>query len=201
VKATSIANRPRMATLTLLVGLLGAIALPCAAHAQSSQFKGWPAVAHELSTRLAPPGQELALDQFIPAEGLNELLGTWDSFGGEHNFTNGSPNAVNMVIWRVVLSGFARGVAESCETPRLAFQTRFLGTLKRLCGWPNPDAKSEGVMQDFWFGVMGYNAPETEYRAWRDFFLTSSYRDSSARETIDAMTLAITMNPYFLLHR
>ena len=49
--------------------------------------------------------------------------------------------------------------------------------------------------------LMGYNAPEDEYLAWRDFFLKSSYRDRPAAETLDAMTLAITMNPFFLLHR
>jgi hypothetical protein len=185
----------------VIIALLGLCVLPLAAAAQSSQFKGWPAVTRELSTRLAPPGQELPLDQFLPADGLNELLGTWDRFGDEHSFTNGTPNAVNMVIWRVALSGFARSVADSCETPRLSFQARFLATLRRLCTWPNAEAKAESVMLDFWFGVMGYNAPESEYRAWREFFLTSSYRDRPAHETIDAMTLAITMNPYFLLHR
>jgi hypothetical protein len=47
---------------------------------------------------------------------------------------------------------------------------------------------------------MGHNAPQGEYAAWREFFL-ASYANRSATETIDAMTLAITMNPYFLLHR
>ena len=47
---------------------------------------------------------------------------------------------------------------------------------------------------------MGYNAPETEYVAWRDYVL-ASYKDQPAAETVAAMTLAITMNPYFLLHK
>ena len=33
------------------------------------------------------------------------------------------------------------------------------------------------------------------------YFLSSSYRDRPATETIAAMTLAITMNPYFLMHK
>ncbi len=36
---------------------------------------------------------------------------------------------------------------------------------------------------------------------WRDFFLASSYRDRPANETVAAMTLAITMNPYFLISK
>jgi hypothetical protein len=47
---------------------------------------------------------------------------------------------------------------------------------------------------------MGHNAPETEYTAWRDFF-RRRYENKPAAETITAMTLAITKNPFFLLHK
>lgn len=168
--------------------------------AQSAQFKGWAAVSRELSTRLASPGTSLNLHQFVPADDLDDLLGTWYRFGDEHTFQNGSPNSVNMVIWRIALSGFAKSVAGSCESPRLTFHQRFLTTLKTLCRWPAAEAKADAVLLEFWFSVMGHNAPETEYVAWREFFRTT-YAHRPAAETIDAMTLAITMNPYFLLHR
>ncbi len=168
--------------------------------AQNAQFKGWAAVSRELSTRLAAPGVSLDLHKFVPADDLDELLGTWNRFGDEHTLQNGSPNSVSMVIWRVALSGFAKSVAGSCGQPRLTFHERFLTTLRKLCRWPSADAKTDVVLQEFWFSVMGYNAPRSEYAAWREFFLTS-YASRSAAETIDAMTLAITMNPYFLLHR
>ena len=190
------------ALLLLSVALTIALCLlPQPSEAQTSQFKGWPAISRELSIRLAPPGTALNLEQFIPAEDLDDLLGTWDRFGDEHIFQNGTPNSVNMVIWRIVLSGFARSIADSCPTPRLAFHQHFLTTLKKLCTWPAAGAKTDAVMTDFWFGVMGYNAPEAEYVAWRDFFRTASYKNRPAAEAIDAMTLAITMNPFFLLHR
>ena len=136
----------------------------------------------------------------MPADDLDELLGTWNRFGDEHTFQNGSPNSVSMVIWRVALSGFAKSVAGSCGQPRLTFHERFLRTLRTLCRWPAEEAKADAVLQEFWFSVMGHNAPQGEYAAWREFFL-ASYAGRSASETIDAMTLAITMNPYFLLHR
>ncbi len=180
--------------------MLLAAAPMAASHAQNSQFKGWAAVSRELSTRLAPPGIALNLYQFVPADDLDDLLGTWYRFGDEHTFQNGSPNSVSMVIWRVALSGFAKSVAGSCQTPQLEFHQQFMKTLLTLCRWPAAEAKADAVMLDFWFSVMGYNAPESEYVAWRNFFLTS-YAKRPAAETIDAMTLAITMNPYFLLHR
>jgi hypothetical protein len=180
--------------------LLAAATPMAASHAQNSQFKGWAGVSRELSTRLAPPGKALDLMQFVPADDMDDLLGTWYRFGDEHTFQNGSPNSVSMVIWRVALSGFAKSVAGSCQTPRLEFNPQFLKTLRTLCRWPAAEAKTDAVLQDFWFGVMGYSASEAEYAAWRDFFRTS-YAKRPALETIDAMTLAITMNPYFLLHR
>jgi len=190
----------RAAGVVCAVVLALSTALTIRTEAQNAQFKGWAAISRELSTRLAPPGTLLNLHQFVPADDLDELLGTWNRFGDEHTFQNGAPNSVSMVIWRVALSGFARSVAGSCGQPRLTFHERFLATLRTLCRWPVAGAKADPVLQEFWFSVMGYNAPQTEYAAWREFFLTS-YANRSAAETIEAMTLAITMNPYFLLHR
>jgi hypothetical protein len=190
----------RRAGLACAAMSVAVAAVSTASQAQNSQFKGWAAISRELSTRLAPPGTSLNLYQFVPADDLDDLLGTWYRFGDEHTFQNGSPNSVSMVIWRVALSGFAKSVAGSCTTPRFEFHQRFLATLRTLCRWPAPEAKANAVLLDFWFSIMGYNAPETEYVAWRAFFL-ASYARRPAAETIDAMTLAITMNPYFLLHR
>ena len=190
-----------MIRLLLAVTALCVCLEPAASRAQSAQFKGWSAVSKELSTRLARPGAPLDLDRFMPAEDVDGLLGTWNGFGDEHTFKNGLPNSVNMMIWRVAFSRFAKSVAVSCKAPQLDFHERFLATLEALCAWPAETAKSDAALREFWFAVMGYNAPEAEYLAWRDFFLTSSYRGRPASETIDAMTLAITMNPFFLLHR
>ena len=179
------------------------LALPLSAVSamgQSSQFKGWAAVSKELSIRLAPQGHPLDLDEFLPSASMDELLGTWTTFGTEHRFRNGMPNALNMTIWHAALSSFSKAVGQSCESPRLAFHERFLATLHKLCAWPTPAAKDEGVLFAFWTSVMGYNAGEHEYAAWRDFFL-HEYANQPATETVAAMTFAITMNPSFLLNR
>jgi len=181
--------------LAFAIGLYPARALP-----QTSQFKGWAAISQELSTRIAPAGEPLDLGEFLPADDMEDLLGTWSTFGTEHTFRNGVPNALNLMIWQVTLSGFANAVGESCEKDRLVFHPRFDAVLHKLCAWPAPAAKDEAVLLDFWLGIMGHNAGEDEYIAWREFFLTQ-YRDRKPAETIAAMTLAITMNPRFLLHR
>ena len=167
---------------------------------QSSQFKGWETISRELSVRIAPKDKPLHLDQFLPVGSMDELLGTWSTFGTEHSLRNGVPNALNLMIWHAALSGFSAAVGQSCTTPRLEFHPRFMATLQKLCRWPAPAASDVAVLLEFWMSVMGHNASEDEYVAWRDFFLRE-YRHQSAAETIAAMTLAITMNPRFLLHR
>ena len=186
----------------LIAAALVALALLPTDHAmaQSSQFKGWAAISKELSTRIAPKDQPLDLDEFLPSESMDDLLGTWTTFGSEHRFRNGVPNALNMTIWHVALSGFAKAVGQSCTTPRLAFHPRFIATLHKVCVWPAAESREEHVLLEFWTSVMGYNASEDEYAAWRDFFLRE-YAKQPAGETIAAMTFAITMNPSFLLHR
>lgn len=171
------------------------------ADAQMSQFKGMTTTSQSLSARIGQSETPLELDWYLPAHGLDYLLGTWSTFGSEHSFQNGTPNALSMVIWHVTLSGFARSMGASCQAPQMPLHPRFVAELKKLCAWPAPEAKADAVMTAFWLGMMGYEAPRAEYLAWRQFFLTSSYKDRPASEAVSAMTLAILMNPYFLLQR
>jgi hypothetical protein len=110
------------------------------------------------------------------------------------------PNSLNIVIWHATLSRFAAAIGESCAAPRLAFHPKFQATLRRVCAWPAEEARSEPVLREFWLAMMGHGAPEAEYAAWREFF-RAAYAGKPAAETVAAMTLAITMNPHFLLHQ
>jgi hypothetical protein len=168
--------------------------------AQTSRFKGWAAISKELSTRIAPKGETLDLDRFLPAADMEDLLGSWSTFGSEHAFQNGLPNSISIAIWHAALSNFAKSIGASCRQPQLEFHPKFADTLRKLCAWPAGGARGDALLMDYWLAIMGYNAPEAEYVAWRDYFL-ASYKDRPAADTVTAMTLAITMNPYFLLHK
>lgn len=183
--------------MRILLAIVTLISLP--AFAQHSEFKGWAAIKRELTARLAPQRAELELDDFIPAEGLEALMGTWVNYGAEHSFRNGTPNPVNMLLWHVTLSGFSKSMGQSCARDRFGFHPQFKQVLSRVCEWPKADAQSDAAMVDFFLSVMGYNAPESEYVLWRDFFRQSGYKSKPAAEVVEAMTLAITMNPYFQL--
>lgn len=179
---------------------LACLSAASAALGESSQYKGLAAVSREISGRIAPKDAPIDLARFLPGEDLGELLGTWAGFGSEHSFRNGAPNALNMVVWHATLSRFSAEIGNSCQGPRLALHPRFLATLDRVCAWPAASAQSDAVLQEFWLSLMGYNAPESEFAAWRDFF-RARYAGRTATQTVAAMTLAITMNPHFLLHK
>jgi hypothetical protein len=170
------------------------------ANAAAARLKGLSALSKELSARIAPEDGPIELDRFMPADGLDDLAGTWSAFGTEHKFQNGMPNAVNMVLLRLTLSGFAKSLAKSCASPQLLLNETFNGTLETLCSWPGPQARSEPVLTAFWLAMMGYNAPQEEFLVWKDFVL-ATYGEKKAAEAIEAMTLALMMNPYFLLEQ
>jgi len=131
---------------------------------------------------------------------MEDLLGTWSTFGSEHYFRNGYPNSLSMMIWHVVMSGFADAMGQSCAGPKLNFNPTFLATLDQVCAWPEATSQSDKALRDFWVAIMGFNAPETEYVAWRDF-IRREYAGKPAAETVRAMVLAVTLHPNFLLHR
>lgn len=181
---------------TILVLLTVSTAFP--SHALAARIKGLSAISQELSARIAVPEDPIDLSDFMPGEGLETLTGTWQPQGSEHTFQNGEPNAVNMVLIRLAFSRFAQNLAGSCQTAYFSLNDDFYDALEALCAWPSADARSDEVLQDFWLYLMGYSAAESEYIAWRGFILRE-YGGKPARETIEAMTLSLMLNPYFLM--
>ena len=183
-----------------LILFAACIAFAAPAGAADARLKGLSALSKELSARIAPEDGPIELDRFMPSDGLDDLVGTWSAFGTEHKFQNGMPNAVNMVLMRLTFSGFAQSLAKSCASPHLLLNEHFYDTLEALCTWPSQEAKSDTVLTAFWLAMAGYNAPEEEYRIWRDF-IRATYGEKKAPEAIEAMTLALLMNPYVLLEQ
>ena len=189
----------RIAIVASLCAVLGGSFLAPPASA-AARFKGLTALSTELSSRIAPSDSPIELDRYMPADGLDDLVGTWSGFGSEHRFQNGLPNAVNMVLLRLAFSGFAQSLAKSCQSPQLLLNENFYDTLETICTWPSTEAMSEQVLTSFWLSMMGYNAPKEEFEIWRAF-LTKTYAQKKPAEAIEAMTLAIMLNPYFLLEQ
>jgi hypothetical protein len=183
------------------------ILMPATSRAQSAQFKGYVAVSDILSQRILVHGSSLSFSRYVSSYTLLPLLGTWNTgFGSEQVFHNGEPNSVNMLIWYLIFDGFADEVAKTCKVnvssinpKRLNFNPAFQNALNAVCTWPKPEAKTDSALLGFWTTLMGYSAPESEFLAWKSFLLQSSLKDKPAVEAVKAMTLTLSMNPYFLL--
>ena len=140
-------------------------------------------MSKELSTRIAPKGEPLDLDRFLPAEDMEDLLGTWSAFGGEHVFQNGLPNSVNMVIWHASLSRFRQEHRRSCMQVRNSSSTRkFSQIAARSCApGPQPAPRSERAADGLLAQRHGLQrAGRPNLLAWRDFFL-ASYQATARR--------------------
>jgi len=181
--------------------LVSCAGYPSMALAQATQFRGHAEIEKILSHRLAPADKPLTLLPYVGNQyGLLNLLGSWAQSGGVSVFSNGLPNAVNMLIWYSSLHGIAKDLGAKCtQSNGLAINAEFAKTLQTICAWPADSAKSESTMLAFWLGIMDYSAPEEEFQAWRAFFLNSSYQNKSAGETVSAMSLSILMSPFLLL--
>jgi len=182
--------------------LLSCFFHPAMATAKVGEYRGYIAAESLISERLLLEGAPFSFSTYSNGQrGLLNLLGFYES-DGENSFRNGQPNSINMLMWQMVLQGFASDVAAHCTNQsRLLFQPVFRSTLDTLCRWPSPEAQDDATMRMFWLSVMSYDAPEEEYLAWRDFFLRSSYVSRPASEAVSALILSILYNPHFLLRK
>lgn len=136
--------------------------------------------------------------------GLIDLLGVSVGVGVDAGFRNGIPNAVNMVLYRMIADGVGDRLAQACaasdhnQEEWTGLSAGVQENLNVLCGWPSSSAMSETTLNQFWMALMSFDAPPSERDLWRDFFV-SSYVGQTAAETIKAMSVAILINPYFLL--
>jgi len=170
-----------------------------------SQFLGYEAINKVINDRLFKPDSPVDIANYLGKSDLGDLLGIYSGTGLQFQFQNGTPNATNMVLWHLAMDGLSKDLGAICSivTPtqlREKITDNFAGHLVPLCSWPAPFAKSEYVLQNFWLAVEGYDAPETEYLAWRDFFL-ANYTKVAPDQTVVAMIKAMLLNPYFLLRK
>ena len=190
----------------------------------TGEFKGFVAIDTYVSGRLVAPApastsfggfgslNAFSLSRYLQGGGFNDgglkdLLGVYVQVNGATIFKNGTPNALNMALWQTVCRGFAHDLAQVCAPGGLqgmGFTLRdvLASKLLPLCKWPAATAKDEQVMLNVWMAVMGFQAPKSEFVAWRQWFVETqapAYDTAANTEVLTAMLEAAMMNPYFLL--
>ena len=71
--------------------------------------------------------------------------------------------------------------------------------LLALCAWPNSSSRNEATLSALWDATMSFDAPPTEFEAWRDYYLGEQFATADSPTALNAMLKAIFLNPYFLL--
>jgi hypothetical protein len=138
--------------------------------------------------------------------GLPELLG-FDAGTGLHaEFRNGKANAVNIVLWHLAMSSVARDIALQCAgnlpaVTTFSLKPEFIAVLQPLCAWPAADARKTGPLVMLWQSVMSYDAPRSEFEAFKEFFQGPDWDAATGEEAVAAMMTAMLMNPRFLVRQ
>ncbi|MGE0616820.1 MAG: hypothetical protein AB7P04_14405 [Bacteriovoracia bacterium] len=184
-----------------------------------ANFRGHQVIAQLLRDRFLTAGAKpwqfsmyLSDDSGMPSDpsmgGLGSLLDLMGTLGGgplNSRFQNGQANAVNSLLWHLVLSGVAEDLGSICDGGRKrGFNPEDLkGEVRNrvmvACPWPAPEAKTDAVLLDFWLTVMSYDAPYSEFEAWRDFVRSGALDGLHDKYAVRELAYAILFNPHFLV--
>ncbi|HEX4923203.1 MAG TPA: hypothetical protein VFV50_03925 [Bdellovibrionales bacterium] len=174
-----------------------------ATESAGSQFHGYDVINRNLRARLFKTGSEFSFGKYIGSEQLGVILGQYVGDGNEMNFVNGNPNATNMALWHVGLMALAKDLARLCSSGSTiqaeALNPKFAAAFAAVCDWPAASARSDSSLLAFWVSVMSYDAPESEYTAWKDYFQAQEFSNAGGEKIIEGLLATIFLNPYFLL--
>jgi hypothetical protein len=175
-----------------------------------ADYRGYEAINETLRARLVSTPVSFELSAYLGTAGseLAQLLGSWQDTGINNGFQNGAPNALNFTVWRVAFSRLGRDVAALCPgaskpplVENFGVHAHLAPTVKALCTWPDAGARDEAVLQSLWSALAAYDAPPSEYEAWRDHFLGETYRNKKADDVIPLMVTMAMLNPHVLLQK
>jgi hypothetical protein len=170
---------------------------------QLGQFKGIQAVSRIISSRLM-------IDEKFSLLGgvstnlmfgqMENLLGGFEGEGVKNKFTNGTPNALNMLLWRSIIKNFATDLASSTCYQKYLLNEQAIKALG-VCRVGSPKVGWPGESSRIWDVVMQQDAPKSEYQAWELWIKSSDFNKSykNPEEKMVAALSGIFLNPYFLL--
>ncbi len=174
--------------------------------AQAAELKGYVETNQALRERIFNQNENYEVGDFIGVRysdfgnNLLDILGTYKSSGVTLGFKNGQPNSLNILVWKMMFSQLSDKISELCiGGDSTHFSPDFRTQMTTLCQWPSATGRNEESLKTFWTTLMGYDAPEDEYIAFRYFFLSDQWRQARPNDVVWAMSYSVLMNPYFLL--
>lgn len=183
------------------------------------EVRGTALVNELIKTRLLNP-EDLNTETFqiemaagFEIFAMRGLLGQYTEGGSSSTFRGGEPNPFGLMLWHQVIAKLSTGIGQSCaqsEGPAqvetgngfYSFNASFSGKLKAVCAWPATDEEQNAAASKLWRSVMGIGAAEEEL-AFKAFFVGSEspLKDATREQRVEAMFVAMMMNPHFLLEK
>ena len=174
----------------------------------AANFRGYAAVQDDLYAKFIAADTPFELFDYLGKNGdeLSKLVGRPDGFGVTLDVRNAKPNAMNVIVWRMMMRGFANDLAASCPgshltpamTPKIALSAQANDVVMALCAWPAVDDKALG---DAWDLAIGYLAPAKSRAAWIAYAHSSDLQSRRADDALPLLWLGALLHPAFLLEQ
>jgi hypothetical protein len=174
----------------------------------AAKFRGYAAIQDDLTAKFVASGTPFELSHYLGASGdeLSKLVGRPDGFGVTYDVRNSQPNAMNVLVWRMMLLPFASDLASKCPgttlvtavEPPIQLNAQAAQTASALCGWPSV---SDQAIGDAWDLVIGYLAPQSSRDAFIKFAHTADMQGRNADTALPDLWLGALLHPAYLLEQ
>jgi hypothetical protein len=174
----------------------------------AANFRGYAAVQDDLYAKFIAPETSFELFGYLGPSGdeLSRLVGRPDGFGVAFDIRNARPNAMNVLVWRMMMRGFANDLAATCAGTKLVPQApvpielnaRAAATVRALCAWPEVSDAELGAAWDL---VIGYLAPKTSRDAWINYARSADLQGRRGDDALPLVWLGALLHPSFLLEQ
>ena len=174
----------------------------------AAKFRGYAAVQDDLYAKFIAASTPFELYHYLGTTGdeLSKLVGRPDGFGVQYDVRNAQPNAMNVLVWRMMLRPFASDLAATCPgsklvpavQPAIALDSHAASIAHALCSWPDV---SDQALTDAWDLVIGYLAPGASRDAFVRFAHNADLQSRRADDALPDVWLAALLHPAFLLEQ
>ncbi len=170
-------------------------------------FKDWRIVEQSMRARLVQPNSSFRLLTFLGdynPDGLASLLGGFAGNSGETRQQNAIPNAVNSMLWQVIMNGASASLAQAaCRTTGTELSAGFRPIATQICNWRTREDRNPAALEELWLAIVRYDLPEAEFQAFLSLVLQpdSPLATLHGEELLRELLLSVFSHPHFLLHQ
>ncbi|HTL33789.1 MAG TPA: hypothetical protein VL326_11725 [Kofleriaceae bacterium] len=166
----------------------------------AAAYRGYVSVEDELYAKFVVAGKPFELYEYLGTSGeeLSNLVGRPTGFGAAFTPGQTTPNAMNVLVWRMMLQAFARDLAASCsghgaakQLPNDAIRPEAKSIVQGLC---TGAASSDEALGAAWDYVVGVRAPAASRAAY-----IRMAHGLTSNDAVADLWLATLLHPSFLL--